>query len=156
MRHNGFTLIELIVVIAIIVIMSGMSLAAYFQFTQRQSALSDARNFETKLRQVQAMAKNLVYPSDCVTGLVGYRLYADCNGVYGTGCQKVSVVPLCPGDGVKVIDSEQVFSDAYFTGSVNTVFLAGTGSIDSETIFPITNINALVIRMDEAGNISVN
>lgn len=154
MKCNGFTLIELIVVITIIVILSGMSLAAYFQFTQKQSAQNDVRSFETVLRRVQAMAKNLVYPSDCASGLVGYRVFADCGRVYGEDCQRVSAVPLCPADGAKVIDSELIFTDAYFSGEVNITFLAGSGSVAEAVVFPILNINDLVVSMDENGNTS--
>jgi len=49
-------------VITIIVILSGMSIAGYSRFTQRQAAMDDARNFVSEMRKVQSLAKNLVYP----------------------------------------------------------------------------------------------
>jgi len=38
-KYRGFTLIELMIVITIIVILSGMSIAGYSRFTQRQAAM---------------------------------------------------------------------------------------------------------------------
>jgi prepilin-type N-terminal cleavage/methylation domain-containing protein len=150
---RGFTLIELMVVIAIIIVLSSASLAAYFQFSQQQAAQNDARSLETILRRVQAMAKNLVYPVGCTSGLLGYRVYSnDCSG---EGCQLISAEPLCPGSSAKVIDGEKIFTEAYFSGAVDVTFLAGTGRIESPITFPISNIKNIEVKADENGNISI-
>lgn len=149
-ESGGFTLIELIVVIAIIIILSGVSLAAYFRFSQRQAMMNDARNFSTMLRRVQAMAKNLVYPSGC-SGLSGYRVYSCLN------CQNVSAEAVCSSGDVTVIDDEQVLAKAVFSEAISVVFTAGSGGVTPAGVFSISNSSddyTVVVKMDENGNIS--
>jgi type II secretory pathway pseudopilin PulG len=147
----GLTLIELIVVITIIIMFSGMSLAAYFNFSQNQASTNDARSFVTILRRVQAMSRNLVFPADC-TGLRGYRIFDSCDGVYDKNCQSISANAICGGGEIPVIEKEKILSEAYFSGHMEITFIAGTGKITSPTTFSIANINNIVISIDENGN----
>ncbi len=161
MKHKGFTLMELIVVISIMILLSGMGLAAYFRFSQRQAAMNDARNFATTLRRVQAMAKNMVYPPSCSKELSGYRVFADCLS-YDEYCQVVSATAECKEAGgtaisVPVISKEKVLAKASFSTYFNISFAAGTGSIDPIGEFPISNTNdpyTVVMKTDKNGNIS--
>ncbi len=154
-KHGGFTLIELIVVIAIIILMSGMSLAAYFRFGQRQAAMNDARNFATEMRKVQAMAKNLVYPAGCASRLERYRLKADC---VGEGCTTMTTSAICSGVEILVKANEEVLTKVFFTDTVDVYFGAGTGAISQVGEFPIQNSNdpyTVVVKTDANGNISI-
>ncbi len=161
MKRNGFTFVELLVVITIIILLSGMGLAAYFRFSQRQAAMNDARNFATTLRRVQAMAKNLVYPESCVSELTDYQVYVDCL-TYDENCHEISALASCKNAGglpitVNVINKERILSKASFSTGFNITFAAGTGSIDPIGEFPINNSNdpyTVVMKTDENGNIS--
>jgi prepilin-type N-terminal cleavage/methylation domain-containing protein len=152
MINGGFTLIELVVVITIIVIFSGMSLAAYFNFSRNQSAINDARSLATTLRQVQAMAKNLVYPTGC-TGLTGYRVFDSCDGDYNKDCQSLSASALCDGGDTLVFADKKIFSEAYFSDRVDIIFFVGPGSVANPKIFSIAEIGKMVVSVDENGNI---
>lgn len=153
--HFGFTFVELMVVIAIILILSGMSLAAYFQFSQRQAAMNDARNFATMLRRVQAKANNLVYPAGC-TGLISYNLVSDCSD--GT-CQTMSASSVCTVGGGKIIDKEPVLSKIFFTFAVNIDFKAGSGNINPVRTYEFSTSNdplyKIGVMTDINGNIDV-
>ncbi|HSV94771.1 MAG TPA: hypothetical protein VLH94_02230 [Spirochaetia bacterium] len=150
-KFPGLTLIELIVVITIIIMFSGMSLAAYFNFSQNQASLNDTRNFVTVLRRVQAMAKDLVYPDGC-SGLVGYRIFDNCEGIYEKSCQAISVNAICSEGEISEIVGEKIFTEAYFSENLNVIFIAGSGKITSPTIFSVADINNIVISIDENGN----
>jgi type II secretory pathway pseudopilin PulG len=156
---NGFTLMELILVVAIIILLSGISLAAYFTFGERQGAQNDARNLTTMLRRVQGMATNLVYPAGC-SELVGYRLYTNCSGyTEADGCKTVNVSAVCGvGGEISSIANNTVFTDAYFSGGVDVFFTAGTGEVPSPISFAslIGNMGNLVITIDANGLIDVN
>lgn len=150
--NSGFTLIELVVVVTIIIIFSGMSLAAYFNFSQGQSAVNDARGMATTLRQVQAMAKNLVYPAGCV-GLKGYRVFDSCSGVYDERCQSLSANALCDSGDTLVFEGKKIFTEAYFSDAVDVIFLVGSGSVNYAKTFSIAEIGKMVVSVDENGNI---
>lgn len=154
---QGFTIIELMVVVTIIIVLSGISLAGYYRFSQRQSALNDARNFSTILRRVQAMAKNLVYPESC-DSLIKYNLQSDESGWDCEDCQTVSAWAVCSNNSFNVIDKEKVMTKAFFTSDVSVDFEAGTGRINySQAVFPLTNSNddyAIEVKVDENGVIS--
>lgn len=55
-RNLGFTIIELLVVMAVIVVFMGLSLAAYAKFNQRQVLQISGQNFKKILRDVQSRA----------------------------------------------------------------------------------------------------
>ena len=153
-KLSGFTLIELIVVMAIIIILSGMSLAAYFRFSQRQAAMNDARNFATEIKKVQAMAKNLVYPPGCGSGLERYRLISDC---IEEGCTTMSVYAICDDTPIEVKIGEEVLAKSFFTDLVDISFAAGTGTISPVGSFPLSNTAdeyTVVVTIDQIGNIS--
>ena len=147
---RGFTLIELMVVVTIIILLSGVSLSSYFRFSQRQAAKNDARNFSTTLRRVQAMAKNLVYPTGC-TGLSGYLFYAAIN------TQSVSADAVCSGARINVFSGEQVLSTATFSSPISITFEVGSGNASPFGEFPISNSNddfTVVVKIDRNGVIS--
>lgn len=150
---KGFTIIELMVVITIIIILSGMSFAAYFTFSQKQAALNDARNMETVLRRVQSLAKNRVYPVGCASGLTGYRVFTNC-GVYGESCQTVSAGAVCAGVEMPTIVGEQVLAEAFFSDEINILFNAGSGSVNTPITLPIGNIGGLAVTVDQNGDIN--
>jgi prepilin-type N-terminal cleavage/methylation domain-containing protein len=156
-RFDGFTLVELMVVITIIILMAGTAIAAYFRFSQRQAALNDGRNFSTMMRKVQALAKNLVYPSGC-TELSGYTLEAD-GDVNCESCQIVSAYANCLEGKIYVTTDEKVLSKAFFTNDISINFKAGTGSIDPYGTFVLSNnvdtSNQIVVVTDENGVINV-
>lgn len=153
-KLRGFTLIELIVVMAIIIILSSMSLAAYFRFSQRQAAMNDARNFVTEMKKVQAMAKNLVYPEDCDSRLGRYRIKSDC---VGENCRSMSIYAYCDNVEFTIKTNDEVLTKSFFTADVDISFAAGTGTISPIGSFPLSNTAddyTVVVTIDNIGNIS--
>ncbi len=53
---KGFTLIELMIVVALIIMFSGLTLPVGFNFYQESTLRDQARNLENSLRKAQAMA----------------------------------------------------------------------------------------------------
>ncbi len=158
MNNKAFTLIELIVAISIIAILSGMSLVSYTQFNIRQSAQNDGRGFETELRKVQAMAKNLVYPENNGTrceSLSKYIIKSDESGISCNECQFISASAICGNGEFVVLSHDKVFTKAFFSGDLNIDIEPGTGIFTVNYVFPINNINDMVLKTDENGNINV-
>lgn len=159
-NEQGFTLIELIVTITIIVILSGSAIAGYYNFSQRQAAMNDARNLATELKKVQSLAKNLVYPGDC-GGLKNYKMTPVCTGV---DCRSVKIVATCASGGdangeIVVKESEEVLQKASFPASIGTfTFSAGSGVIAPTGSFDLYYLNdsyKFQVVIYANGNISV-
>ena len=156
-NDSGFTLIELIVVIAIIIILSGSVLATYFNFSQRQAVVNDARSFLTVLRQVQSMAKNLVYPPEVCTGLTAYRLESQQDE------QSVTASAVCSENEYPVleINNKTVLTKAFFQDQVDIRFMAGSGSINREAVGTyylrddVGLTSQFGVKVDENGAISL-
>jgi prepilin-type N-terminal cleavage/methylation domain-containing protein len=79
-EQNGFTLIELMLVIVIILILSGGSITAYLNFNKTQTVDNDARNLTAEIYRVRTLAASMQYPTGC-SSLRGYNLTgADVSG----------------------------------------------------------------------------
>lgn len=73
MRCSGFTLIEIIVSVTILLLLSGLFIANYNGFSNSQTVKQAASDLITNLRSVRTNASAGVKPSECDT-LIGYRV----------------------------------------------------------------------------------
>lgn len=62
---KGFTVVELLVVVGIMVLLSGGAIVAYVRFTERRQAVSDAQEVAQYLRMVQKKAFSVEVPVGC-------------------------------------------------------------------------------------------
>lgn len=74
MHRSGFTLIELVVVIAIIGLLVGGSVAGYVQLNNRQVVQTSAQGLISVMRQAQQRALSGKKPTSGCTTLTGYRV----------------------------------------------------------------------------------
>ena len=94
-KSKGFSLVELIVAIAIMVLLLGGGIAAFAKFNDKQKLLSASRELQQLLRTAQTKARAREIPSggscDPVSNpIVAYRVLA----VEGAGTS-VRVYPIC-------------------------------------------------------------
>lgn len=87
---KGYSLIELILVVGVIVLTTAFGIARYNEFNERQSVQQSADTFISNLRLIQAKALSGDKPDDCMTligwtvefALKSYTMYAQCsNGI---------------------------------------------------------------------------
>lgn len=76
--RSGFTLIEVLVAITIMMLMTGGGIAAFITFNDRQSVQGAARQLQTILRTAQVKARVGEKPAGC-TKLTGYRVQTTAN-----------------------------------------------------------------------------
>lgn len=123
---RGFTLIEVMVTVVIIVVLTGGSISAYLNFNKSQSIDSDGRELMTAISRARALSANLVYPTGC-TKLKGYSLKsADVSGIHSG----VIVTAKCdPADIVGV--TEKLLKSSYFLSPFDITFSPGSGYLAS-------------------------
>ena len=63
----GFTLIELMIVVTIIVALSGVSISAYLSYNNNQTIKNDTRQLIAEILKAKNMAAGLQYPSECTS-----------------------------------------------------------------------------------------
>lgn len=74
--QEGFSLIELLVVVSISLLTIGGGVAAYLDFNQRQDVIEVGRNLESALEAARIKARAGEKPSGCPT-LIGYQVFVD-------------------------------------------------------------------------------
>lgn len=89
-RHQGFTLLELVISVAIMMLLVGMGVATYLQFNERQQVTSAAKELQELMRSAQTRSRSGDVPPGCGTlsgylieGFVGSSqilMYAVCSG----------------------------------------------------------------------------
>lgn len=76
-RFKGFTLLELIIVVALVSSLSIVGIVAYRDYSQRQALETAAQDLASTIQLAKSRAISQVQPSDCSTGglsLDGYRI----------------------------------------------------------------------------------
>jgi prepilin-type N-terminal cleavage/methylation domain-containing protein len=76
MKSNGFTMIELLVVMAVIVTITALLVGGYNNFNQTERLRQSGKDLKTNLRLAQTKATSGLKPSGCSV-LDGYRVTFD-------------------------------------------------------------------------------
>lgn len=137
-KKNAYTLIELIVTVAIIALITVGSLVNYFWFDSRQKLIGEARNMLSLVDKVRTSALTLYYPSGCV-GLRSYGIRSvNLNGDF-------RVVASCDS-GEVIVEEIKVLITSKLETALVIDFLAQSGNIS-------TKENASVVIVD-ANNVN--
>lgn len=70
----GFTFIELLVTVAVLVTITGAGIAAFIRFNEKQVLIDTGKQLQTLLRSAQIKAAAHEVPSGCTTKLWAYRV----------------------------------------------------------------------------------
>lgn len=74
-KTHGFTLLEIVVVIGILSVMTGVGIVALVPFRERREVLSDSRSMAVLLKQIQVKASAVEIPLECdASGVSGFEL----------------------------------------------------------------------------------
>lgn len=98
---KGFTLIELIVVVTIMMILSTTGIASFVTYSRSQELSTATQNFITTLQLAKASAASQVKPlSDTCNAerpLDGYAVTITPNAAFTAGSNAYSLAPVCGG-----------------------------------------------------------
>lgn len=122
---NGFTLIEIIIVITILAIMVGGALASFASFRDRNNIRSDALILAAMLQKIQAKASAVELPSGC-TGVMNFTVNMSGDGL--------SVNAICQSGTVILSDLDYTLVHSSFVGTPSVVFDSRTGSASAVDI----------------------
>jgi len=78
-QKSGFTLIEMMVAIAIMIILTGMGIAGFIRFNDRQEVSNAAKQVQHIMRSAQSKARVKELPSGC-TNLFSYEVHRSGGG----------------------------------------------------------------------------
>lgn len=137
-RQAGFTLIELMMVMVIIMILFGGSITAYLNFNKSQVVNNDVRNLSTEIYRVRTLAATLQYPTGC-SSLKSYTIQStEVNNVLSG----VIVSANCDPTDV-VSPAKKILLGSIFSAPFSLVFSPGSGYLKNGTEETITikNIN---------------
>ena len=136
----GFTLIELILVMAIMILLSGSGIVAAVRFRERQALQNDAREVVTLLRAYQTKARGVELPPGC-NGLNYYSL--------ALSATQAAITAVCASGNVAVKTIE-VLKDSTFSGATTVRFQVNTGTVVGG------NINVDLTRGTQEMRISIS
>ena len=125
-RRAGFTLIELIVTVSIILLLVLGAMANYFEFDSKQKMLSEVRNLVAFIDKARSKAMAQEYPVGCV-GLVSY-------GVRSADFGVMEIVANC-GSGASVPEQEKILITTKLSSPLSIDFLVPSGkTINGENV----------------------
>ena len=155
-RARGFTLIEMMVVVAIIGVITALGLAAYGRIGEQSAPQNAAHDFYSAIQKAKAtaMGKNsrvwvIVYPGIGADGAAGpgaWFMFEDRTGEFGGATASFRYSEFHPvtnrdPDGVNVRLLESKFMETYSRG--NAKFGAATGAALPTFKVPFTALNGL-------------
>jgi len=150
--HKGFTLIELIIVFAIIGIMTMLGIAAYNSYNSSQAVQSSASDVSNMLNTAKSRALTQVIPSSCNSiPVTGYEVDVMLNG----GQYTLSVV--CGTN--QILTTNNLPPNIKFaSSSTPTVFFnISDGTVTGTATISITGYGKTkTITVGKTGDVSVN
>lgn len=125
---KGFTIIELLVTLTIIVLVTGVSVAGYLRYNENRQLDNDARNFVVLVNKIRSKATFLEFPEGCT----GFQSFTVNSGLNGAGERKVLNFFANCSSGVSSTVAEEILSASVFQADFSLVFLAQSGYLQSQ------------------------
>lgn len=126
---DGFTLIELMVVVLVISVLAGGSIAAFLNFNRREQLASDVRNLLTEVNKARSLAATQQYPSGCTT-LEGINLRSTL--IDGSLTGVILTTQCFPAN---VVNPEvKILQNTVFAIPFDVTFLPGSGYLDGDDV----------------------
>ena len=152
--QDGFTLIEMLVVVGIISTLTSLGIASYSSYNASQTVGSNATNVATQLGSARSQAISQVVPASCGANvLTGYQVNITVNS------QQYTVSAVCGTPPTQqVVSTNKLPPNLTFgAGSTATVFFSvASGSVASiATIYVNGYGKTKTITVSKIGNISV-
>jgi type II secretion system protein H len=146
-RFSGFTLIEVLVVATVIGLLTGVGIASYNRFNEKQRVQQAAMTFATELRVAQKRANAGEKPVGCLGDLEFYAITTT------NSSNTYTLSTNCPGTETKNLGSHAVFgNDQTFT---ILILNKGFQSDASVTIQGLDGSNPVTISAETGGVITV-
>jgi prepilin-type N-terminal cleavage/methylation domain-containing protein len=123
---KGYTLIELLVTVTILVLVTGGSMAAYLTFNENRNLDIDAKNLNTLINKIRSKAVFLEYPLNC-TGLQNYQLDSELDSEGRRTA--VRFFANC-NSGPSTEIHQEILSSSAMIADLNLVFLPITGNLN--------------------------
>jgi prepilin-type N-terminal cleavage/methylation domain-containing protein len=134
MRQKGYTLVEVLIVVAIMAILIGIGMAAYGRFDRVRKVEQSALGFGMYLRATQKMADSGDKPMGCI-GLNGFQVVVNTTADSGTALLTALCsisLPQVP----KSLKNNTIFEDDFWVtfNSVGRGVSVGYNPGDGETV----------------------
>ncbi len=131
---KGYTLIELLVTITIIVLVTGSSMAAYLTYNENRRLDIDGKNLSAFINKVRAKAVFLEYPKDC-SGLINFTVSSELNS---KGERTILKYFANCSSGQSSEIHEEVLTSSVMDADLNISFLPISGNTNSQNDVEIT------------------
>jgi len=149
---EGFTLIEIVIVFAIIAILTSLGLAAYNAYNGGQEVQSSATDIETMLNLAKSRSLTQVIPTSCgANSVTGYQVDVV------VGSQQYTLSAICGSK--QIVETNNLPPRVTFAnGSTTTVFFnISTGTVASNATISITGFGRTkTVTVSQIGDVSVN
>jgi len=150
--QEGFTLIEILIVLSLIGLLTSLGMASYSSYNATQIVASNASNVETLLTEAHSQAISQVIPASCGSNtLSGYEVDVTLNG------QIYTLSAVC---GSKQLISTNTLPPqvTFANGSTaSVVFNAETGIISNPSAIIITGYGQThTVSINTTGDVSMN
>lgn len=153
-QNHGFTIIELVVVIAILTLISVSSFVGFNKYNNTLKLNSEAENLKTNINEAKSSAlSGFIYKCTASQSLYGYKLSIDSASTY-------SLYEVCIDNGTGVKISNQLINKKFNlqTGltfnptGVSVTFLAVSGIPESSAVFKLVNgSSSSSVSVDSSG-----
>lgn len=151
---SGYTLIEILVVIALIAILSALGFSGYISYSRRQTLVQTGSEVKQTIERAKFNAASSVKPQTCTDSLVGYSFTINSNISYRLNL-------LC-GTNVVLVETGSLPNNVSFdlgstTCSQIQFQLISGGVTGGECKITIKGFgNQIILDVDRVGNVSLS